>query len=149
MRGLAQDAAMKRILPPRSSHVLFATATLLLAGCGDDPRQILDDMGRAYRTAARYSDDARVTVRQTQGDSSTEVTYPYRVAFVRPDKIRIEAYDARVAADGTSLHAAVGTVPGQVLVEPIQSPLALDQLFTDDAIKAMNEIYSNKCMRRI
>ena len=93
-------------------------------------------MGRAYRTAARYSDDARVTVRQTQGDSSTEVTYPYRVAFVRPDKIRIEAYDARVAADGTSLHAAVGTVPGQVLVEPIQSPLALDQIFTDDALRS-------------
>lgn len=61
--------------------------TLLLTGCGDDPQQILDEMGQAYRAADRYSDDARVTVRQTHGDSSTEQTYPYRVAFVRPDKI--------------------------------------------------------------
>jgi outer membrane lipoprotein-sorting protein len=127
---------MKCILPPQTRHVLFATATLLLSGCADDPRQILDDMGRAYRTADRYSDDARVTVRQTHGDSSTEATSPYRVAFVRPDKIRIEAYDARVVADGTTLHAAVGTVPGQVLVDPVQSPLALDQLFSDDALRS-------------
>jgi outer membrane lipoprotein-sorting protein len=127
---------MKCILPPQTRHVLFATATLLLSGCADDPRQILDDMGRAYRTADRYSDDARVTVRQTHGDSSTEATSPYRVAFVRPDKIRIEAYDARVVADGAMLHAAVGTVPGQVLVDPVQSPLALDQLFSDDALRS-------------
>ncbi len=110
--------------------------TLLLAGCGDDPQQILDEMGQAYRAADRYSDDARVTVRQTQGESSTEQTYPYRVAFVRPDRIRVEAYDARVVTDGTTLYAAVGTVPGQVLSEPVVTPLTLDQIFSDDALRS-------------
>ena len=93
-------------------------------------------MGQAYRAADRYSDDARVTVRQTRGDSSTEQTYPYRVAFVRPDRIRIEAYDARAVADGTMLYAAVGTVPGQVLAESVESPLTLDQIFADDALRS-------------
>jgi outer membrane lipoprotein-sorting protein len=127
---------MKRLLRLRPPHALLAAIALLPSGCGDDPRRILDDMAAAYRTADRYSDDARVTVRQTHGGSSTEATYPYRVAFVRPDRIRVEAYDARVVADGTTLYAAVGTVPGQVLAEPVASPLALDQMFTDDALRA-------------
>lgn len=127
---------MKRLDRLRPPHALLAIVTLLLAGCGDDPQQILDEMGQAYRAADRYSDDARVTVRQTQGDSSTEQTYPYRVAFVRPDRIRIEAYDARVVTDGATLYAAVGTVPGQVLSEPVETPLTLDQVFADDALRS-------------
>ena len=127
---------MKRLPSLRPLHALLAALALVPTGCGDDPRQILDDMVAAYRTADRYVDDARVTVRQTHGGSSTEATYPYRVAFVRPDRIRVEAYDARVVADGTTLSAAVGTVPGQVLTEPVASPLTLDQIFADDALRA-------------
>lgn len=136
MRGLAQDAAMNHARHTAAPTILIATVTLVLSGCGADPRRILDDMARAYRVAPRYSDDARVTVRQTHGESSTEATHPFRVAFVRPNRIRIEAYDARAVADGTTLHAAVGTVPGQVLAEPVESPLALDQIFQDDALRA-------------
>jgi outer membrane lipoprotein-sorting protein len=127
---------MKRLERLRPPHALLAMLTLLLTGCGDDPQQILDEMGQAYRAADRYSDDARVTVRQTHGDSSTEQTYPYRVAFVRPDRIRVEAYDARVVTDGATLYAAVGTVPGQVLSEPVATPLTLDQIFADDALRS-------------
>jgi hypothetical protein len=53
-------------------------------------------------------------VRQTSGGSSTDAAFPFRVAFSRPDRIRIDAYDARIAADGTSLRAAVGNVPSSV-----------------------------------
>lgn len=115
---------------------MLAAAALAVGGCGDDPRHILDEMRNAYRSAARYSDDALVTVRQTQGGKTTEAALPFRVAFERPDRIRIDAYDARVAADGSSFCAAVGSVPGQVLAEPVRSPLTLDQIFADDAVRA-------------
>lgn len=108
---------------------------MILAGCGADPRQVLDSMARAYRTTDHYSDDARVVVRHTQAGTTTEATQPFRVAFSRPDRIRIEAYDARVVGDGRSLFAAVGAVPGQVLVEETRSPLDMDQLFADDAVR--------------
>jgi outer membrane lipoprotein-sorting protein len=109
---------------------------MILAGCGEDPRGIVEAMGRAYRTAPTYSDDGRVTVRATRGDVAEDMAYPFRVAFSRPDRLRIEAYDARIVADGTTLFAAVGSVPGQVLQEPVTSPLAMDQIFADDELRA-------------
>jgi outer membrane lipoprotein-sorting protein len=115
---------------------LVVILAAVLPGCGEDPRAILDAMARAYRDADAYADEARVVVRETRGDTSTEATHPFRVAFSRPDRIRIEAYDARIVTDGTSLFAAVGGVPGQVLVEPVKSPLAMDQIFADDHVRA-------------
>lgn len=130
-RGLAQDAAMT---PLRPWSWPFA-AVLLLCGCREDPRALLDGMARAYRTANHYSDDARVIVRHTYAGQSTESTQPFRVAFARPDRLRIEAYDARVVADGARLFAASGAVPGQVLVTDVQSPLDMDQVFADDVLQ--------------
>ena len=100
--------------PSASARQTFPAlaAAILLAGCGEDPRGLITEMGRAYRGAASYADDARVVVRQTSGALSTDAAFPFRVAFSRPDRIRIDAYDARIAADGTRLFAAVGGVPG-------------------------------------
>ncbi len=113
-----------------------AVAIGLLTGCAEDPRGLVEAMGRAYREAHAYSDDARMRIEHTRAEGTTEQTFPFRVAFVRPDKLRVEAYDARIVADGTRLRAAVGGVPGQVLSEEVTSPLALDQLFADGEVRA-------------
>ncbi len=115
---------------------MTALLSLVLSGCGDDPRALVEAMGRAYRSAETYSDDGRVTVRVTRAAVAEDMTYPFRVAFARPDRIRIEGYDARITADGTTLCAAIGSVPGQVLHEPVASPLALDQIFADDELRS-------------
>ena len=107
----------------------------LLTGCAADPRGLLEEMSRAYRSAKAYSDDARVNVRYVRDGKEVHQAIPFRVAFARPDSVRIDAYDARIAADGTTLRAAVGSVPGQVLEEPVTSPLTLDQLFADEQIR--------------
>jgi len=126
-----QDAAMGRIF-----SVTAALGCLLLAGCGEDTRSLLDAMHRSYRVAGSYTDDAVVHVTYTRGDATTDQTFPFHVAFTRPDRLRIDAYDARIASDGKRLRAAVGAVPGQVLVEDVRSPLALDQLFGDAELAA-------------
>ncbi len=118
------------------SLLALAAAAAGLAGCGEDPRALVDAMGRAYRAADHYADDARVRVVRTHGDSTTEETHPFRVAFQRPDRLRVEAYDARIMADGRRLRAAVGGIAGQVLAEDVQSPLALDQVFADRELRA-------------
>jgi len=115
--------------------VVLAFAATGLTGCGEDARGLVESMGRAYRAAAHYADDARVQVVRTRGDGSSEETHPFRVAFTRPDKIRIEAYDARIVADAGTLRAAVGGIPGQVLTEDVKSPLGLDQLFADRELR--------------
>jgi len=109
----------------------LATAT----GCGADPRGILDGMSAAYRQAAGYSDDAIVRIRYVRKGTEVEQTIPFRVAFQRPDRLRIDAYDARIAVDGTTLRGAVGNVPGQVLEEAVRSPLGLEQIFADEQIR--------------
>ncbi len=129
-----QDTGMKPRRFPRSA-VAVAGLLLLLAGCDEDPRAIIDAMGRAYRSAEHYSDEGVVTVKETRGDVSSDATFPFRVAFSRPDRIRIDAYDTRIAADGTTFFGAVGAVPGQVLAGPVVSPLSLDQIFEDEAVQ--------------
>lgn len=132
MRDFAQDARMTSHLSPWLPVAAIAVA---LTGCGDDPRALLRGMATAYRTADHYADEARVIVRQSQGGQATESAQPFQVAFSRPDRLRIDAYDARVVADGTRLFAATGGVPGQVLVDDIRSPLDMDQLFADDVLQ--------------
>lgn len=115
---------------------VLACLAACLTGCGEDARGLVQAMGRAYRAADHYADDARVTVVRSRGDGSSEETHPFRVAFARPDTIRIEAYDARIVADGRTLRAAVGGIPGQVLTEQVHSPLGLDQLFADRELRS-------------
>jgi outer membrane lipoprotein-sorting protein len=107
----------------------------LLAGCTANPEAILNATAKAYREAATYSDNARVRVAFIRGDATTERTMPFRVVFARPDRIRIECYDARIVADGTTLLATVGAVPGQVRAEDVQTPLGLEQIVADEQVR--------------
>ena len=122
-------------LARRLAPLVIFLATMSLTGCSADPRSLLDEMSRTYRKAQAYSDNARVRIRYTREGTEVDQSIPFRVAFERPDRLRIECYDARIAADGTSLRAAVGNVPGQVLDEPVKSPLTLDQLFADEQVR--------------
>ena len=115
--------------------LLLALAAYLSAGCSQDPRARLEEMSRVYRQARAYADDGRLRVQYKRGDTQVDQTIPFRVAFERPNKIRIDCYDAMVVSDGTTLFAAVGNVPGQVLTEAIVSPLSLDQLFADEQLR--------------
>lgn len=119
----------------RHGRWLPAVMLALLTGCTADPQVVLDATAKAYREAKTYSDNARVRVAFIRGDATTERTIPFRVAFARPDRVRIECYDARIVADGTTLLATVGGVPGQVLSEPVKNPLALDQIVADEQVR--------------
>lgn len=127
-----QDAAMQTII-----LTLLAALALGICGCRDNPRAIITDLGSRYRSAKAYADEGRVRVTETRGGATREFTLPFQVAFARPDRMRIEAYDARIVADGTTFFAAVGSVPGQVLTEPVKSPLSLDQIFADAEVRTM------------
>lgn len=134
--GFGQDDPMRTHFQHRFAHVAAtACVTCLICGCGPRPRAVLDDMARAYREATTYADDARVLVRITSDGRSTERTIPLRVAFARPDRIRIEAYDARIVSAEDTLFAAVGGVPGQVLSAPLSGALDLEGLFADDVVR--------------
>ena len=90
-RRFEQDATMPAF---RTAAALgLALTALCLGGCREDARGLVAAMGRVYRAADRYADDARVRIVRTSGDATTEEMHPFRVAFSRPDRMRIEAYD--------------------------------------------------------
>ena len=69
-------------------------------------REVLANMLEAYRNASSYSDmgTARISITvEGQGKASqpkrTKPSSP--LAFVRPNKVRIQAYEAEVICDGT------------------------------------------------
>lgn len=135
LRRFGHDDGMlthTRLFRPAALVVLWLTTA---TGCGTDPRGILDGMSAAYRAAPGYSDDALVRIRYVRNGTEVEQSIPFRVVFQRPDRLRIDAYDARIAVDGTTLRGAVGNVPGQVLEEPVRRPLGLDQIFADEQIR--------------
>ena len=120
----------------RGSRWVGLVVLLACPGCSREPLALLDRMGEAYRAADRYRDDATVRIHYTRGEAEVDHELPFRVAFERPDRLRVECYDAQLVSDGTSLHAAVGDVPGQVLVEPVKYPLSLEQLFSDPHLRS-------------
>jgi len=138
-RRFRDDASMNTTSPSLLRRFFFLLLACLPSvfstGCANDPRGLLDDMSRAYLSAKAYSDNASVHIRYTRDGTVVEQTIPFRVAFERPARLRIDCYDTQIAADGTSLRAAVGTVPGQVREEPVKSPLTLNQLFADEQVR--------------
>src|SRR5688572_25957545 len=61
--------------------------------------QVLKDMEAAYRNTARYADEAKVHRFFTRDNDQLEQMFGYAVAFERPNKLRLECYDARVVID--------------------------------------------------
>lgn len=102
-------------------------------------KKLLVEMAQAYRNAAAYRDQAtlRLEIRSPTGPAETE-TYPFAVEFVRPDKIRIEAYSATVASDGRTVIGKVAlsesnNFDGQVV--ELDAPARL----TSEAIAAVDQ----------
>jgi cytochrome c biogenesis protein CcmG, thiol:disulfide interchange protein DsbE len=130
---------MHHPVPCRGLFIIGACVVVTVsAGCGrrEDAGDVLRAMARAYREAGAYADDARVRIEQMQDGTLTERTLPFRAAFVRPDRLRVDAYDAHLAVAAGTLRAAIGAAPGQVLVSHVTSPLTLERIFADRDLTA-------------
>ena len=129
-----QDAAMRTTI-----FSLLAALALGTCGCRDNPRAIIADLGSRYRSAVTYADEGRVRVTETRGGATREFTLPFQVAFARPDRVRIEAYDARIVADGTTFFAAVGSVP-DTTVPPVVTNRAFSSGSSTRAITSPSKV---------
>ncbi|MEX2188595.1 MAG: hypothetical protein WD875_17435 [Pirellulales bacterium] len=71
-------------------------------------RKLLLRMTKTYREAPAYRDRAKLKLAiRSPGEDAISETFPIAVEFVRPGKIRIEAYSATVVSDGHSFIAKV------------------------------------------
>ena len=104
-------------------------------------REVLAHMVEAYRNASSYSDmgTARRSVSvkdQTVPDLETK----FSLAFVRPNKVRIQAYGSEIICDGTKLYGYVPFVPDQVVARPAPEQLTIRTILSDAILAdALNE----------
>ncbi len=77
-------------------------------------RDVLNRMVEAYQKASSYADKGTVRLIADKIDQTDK----FSVALDRPNKVRIEAYQAQVVCDGEKMYASINYLPGQVLVKP-------------------------------
>ena len=101
--------------------------------------EILQRLLATYRKAQSYQDQAVVRLSFQQGDQPVNEEFPAAVAFERPNKLSLTAYQATVKSDGDELRARIddpdtGHVDNQVVVRPAPKELKLSDLASDQLL---------------
>ncbi len=157
---------MARMTPFASCRSLTATALLLLAGCFQAPppappvvttkvpaavgrntplaapksaSEILKRLLDTYRAAKSYQDQGIVKLEFSQGGTRSGDQWPCAVAYVRPNKLSLVAFQATVKSDGKEFVAKIDDPPtanfdGQVLVRPAPPELKLTDIASDQQL---------------
>jgi peroxiredoxin/outer membrane lipoprotein-sorting protein len=97
-----------------------------------DAGNVLSRMVTAYRKASSYSDNGVAHISaEADGEKVLDTTANFSVAFVGPNKVRVQAYGAEVVCDGKKMFAYVPDVPGQVMVKPAPERLTVSTVPPD------------------
>lgn len=94
-------------------------------------RDILRRMEAAYKKAPSYADAGKVRLKAKLDEGEIDDSANLSVTLVRPNKIRLEIYQAVVVSDGKQLHAAILDLPGQVLAREAPEELTIKALYSD------------------
>ncbi len=92
-------------------------------------REILDKMVAAYQGASSYDDKGHLGIRYQLGGQPRGADLNYAVAFARPNKIRVQAYDGMVVSDGQKVWGLARSMPGQVLSLDAPPEITIESLF--------------------
>lgn len=97
---------------------------------------VLSDLLTTYREAKSYSDQGRALLRFRQNGEWFEDQWKTSVAFQRPNRLFVQAFQATIACDGKELRgriedAETNHVDGQFLVRPAPQELKLKDLASD------------------
>jgi thiol-disulfide isomerase/thioredoxin/outer membrane lipoprotein-sorting protein len=134
-------------LSRQGSHwMIFALAALLIAaGCQEQhdsqpqatiepqsPRQMLEQMADAYRTARSYQDAGELHI--VADGAAAEEPRPFAVALERPNKARIHSLGAIVVADGKKFYAVAPSLDEQILVRACNESFSIADFITDELL---------------
>ncbi|HEY2411254.1 MAG TPA: hypothetical protein VGI40_03380 [Pirellulaceae bacterium] len=101
--------------------------------------EILKRLLATYRQAKTYKDNAVVRLAFRQNGQPVFQEQPFAVAFERPDKLSITAFQATVKCDGNQLKARIedaasNNVDNQMVVRSAPKPLKLKDLAGDELL---------------
>jgi outer membrane lipoprotein-sorting protein len=99
----------------------------------------LEELVRIYREAATYQDQAVVRLNYRRDGRVYQDEAPLSVAWSRPNRLHVRAYQAALVCDGETLIArindpATNNFDGQVVQRPCPERLAVPDVYQDDQI---------------
>jgi thiol-disulfide isomerase/thioredoxin len=94
-------------------------------------KQVLEGMVAAYKQASSYADRGKLRIEALQDGQKVEQTLDYSLVFVRPNKIRLQAFEGVVVCDGREMIGFANDLPGQVAKRPAPATIDIPTVFAD------------------
>jgi peroxiredoxin/outer membrane lipoprotein-sorting protein len=101
---------------------------------------LLERMAAAYRQAKTYQDAGTVTLRFQQQGQNVDEKFDFSVAFVRPNKLRLDCYNVVLRNDGKEVHGFIKNIEeltGQVLSLEAPAELTPTNMLLDATMQDM------------
>lgn len=109
-----------------------------LAGPVLTAQDVLQKMAAAYRNAATYEDHA--TAELMEPGSTEPRRVDFKVAFERPNKLRLKIYQGELTCDGKKWFAFSNDIPGQAVLRDAPEKITLAMLQAD---QTLNQVLNN------
>ena len=133
--GLSGCPAKNQETPPAADKPAQETPHQPAAKTSADAaRKVVQAMVAVYQQASTYQDHATLRMEFSMDGQSKNDQVPFAVALMRPNKVRVEAYQVLVTCDGQRLRAKVDDVPGQVLDKDSPAKLAVKSIHCDPVL---------------
>src|SRR5690606_28578295 len=99
-------------------------------------QQVLEQLTKTYQDASSYEDGGGSYFTFVQGHQEfTEGPVPFSVALARPNRLRLQMFQAAIVSDGSKLLAATSDIPGQVLEVKAPSHLTPENFAPSDILQ--------------
>jgi hypothetical protein len=130
----AANQAQSSVAGPSATQT--ATASSKKHAADWTANEILAQLLRTYREAKTYRDQGLVRLEFRQSGQPVTLSWPSEVAFERPGKLSLAAFQATVKCDGRELKARIedpttNNIDGQVVARPAPKELKLSDLAGD------------------
>lgn len=97
-------------------------------------KKVLDAMAETYKTAKTYADSGTVRLKYTQGERPVDESVDFAVTLERPNKVRLNLYQALVVSDGAKFSAAIADLDGEVLQVEAPQELTLEEIYKHELL---------------
>lgn len=121
---------------PAAAPTAEAPAVPDTSGPTPDAETLLKSMVAVYQKANSYADKATLHIKATLGQQKLDNTQDLFVAFARPNKLRLEAYQGKVVCDGQDLWGFSAAASDQVLQRKAPATLTLGEVAADEMLMA-------------
>ncbi len=128
---VSSDAKSSQSPPSSASDAHQAESVRAGEGKPVTAQSVLESMVAAYQKAPSYADGGQLSLQGQVGNQKLDSKQEFLVAFVRPNKILLRAYQGIVVCDGKQLSAYITNLPTPVTHRTAPPQVTMESLYGD------------------